>query len=281
MGRYSKVHLNLTYPQKNHESRKRKKWLTWGREPPFYVVIPGRDPETLTPLGFYYLVFASYASATAYHNEVSRLHWIAQKYTPRSLQSPIPIPPGYIVDGEDIHAALQSYTLLPPSQKLVLQFIIPPLSRSIQATLDQGGYARLVNRTAESTAAVSFRVDGLEVPLSTLQKIIERDGQHRTVPWRLIPQGAISPLDDDPLHLNLEKEAKTEEEAETLKDRVEAQERNEAYMRRGDTRCIMLFEDMDEAARFVRVWQKRPFPLSKTHPLYGHVTAIVDAELLE
>ena len=252
----------------------------------FLLVIPGRDPDTLTPLGNYFLLFASYSSAIAYRNEASRLHWLARKFTPTSLTSPIPPPPGYVVDGEDIHAALQSYTLLPPSQKLVLNVMYPPFSSSIQKILDQGGYTRLVNRNVQSKNAVRFRVDGLQLPLHVVQKTIERDGRyHRPLPWRLIQQGAISALDDGAMTFTSEEEEYEEDEEEEEEEEDEVGKasdgrQNGVKIRRGETRCIIMFEDSDEARRFVRAWNKRPFPLSSKTSFRGRMMPLVDVELL-
>ncbi|KAI9787999.1 MAG: hypothetical protein M1816_007303 [Peltula sp. TS41687] len=272
----------------------------WRGEGEILEIIPGRDPETLTPLGFYFLLFASYSSAITYRNEALRLHRLAQKHTPRSLQSPIPPPPGYIVDGEDVYAALQSYTLLPPSQKLVLHVLDPPFTPAVQEILDQGGYARLVNRNARSKNAVCFRVDGLQLPLHVVQKTIERDGRlNRPLPWRLIQHGgAISVLEDDATMSfgGLEEEAvvvvgEEEEEGEEEEGAGgevgkgssadhHGREKNGTKIWPGQTRCIVMFEDSNEATRFVRAWNKRPFPLSKKSPFYGRIKPLVDVELL-
>src|SRR5438045_611006 len=79
------------------------------------TVIPGRDPETLEPRGHYFVLFSTDAAARAYRDRVIRLHRISKTWTPTSITSPLPPPPGYLKDGEDIHALMQAFTIIPSS----------------------------------------------------------------------------------------------------------------------------------------------------------------------
>ncbi|KAI9887632.1 MAG: hypothetical protein M1823_000496 [Watsoniomyces obsoletus] len=134
-------------------------------------VIPGRDPDTLAPLGFYYLLFKSARSARAYQTEVSRLHALALKQTPQTTEGPIAVPPGFKIDGEDIHQALQSYTLIPPSQSLVMKLASKPFSSSVQRIIDAGGYSKFTTLEAASSAhAVLLHIDGFQPRTKTLRK---------------------------------------------------------------------------------------------------------------
>ena len=230
---------------------------------------------------------------------MARLHLLAAKYTPRNLDSPIPPPPGYIVAGEDIHAALQSFTLIPATQRLVLKLIKPPFSSSVEQIIAQGGYARLAMRNIESPHAVSFHIDGFSPPQSAIETVIEQDGNtNRLLPWGLVRQGAICELDGliKPDRKTAAEEEDEEEEGYEDEDEGEQDEEEQVHLvanqrkgngnkqevkaSRGSASWIITFEDGDEAKRFVRAWHKRPFPFSKKSPMYGQPEPIVDAEIL-
>ncbi|KAI9817361.1 MAG: hypothetical protein M1832_004667 [Thelocarpon impressellum] len=247
----------------------------WKGEGDILKVIPGRDPNTLSPLGFYYILFSTPSSAHAYRDHVLRLHRLSRTYTPHSLQSPIAPPPGYLIDGEDVHTLLQSYNLVPPSQNLTLKTLTPPFSTTVQRLLRNGGYERLKMRNALTTDnTVLIHIDGgPHLTTRALQKVLDADGRHTRngMPWRLAGDGRpISKL-DAPL-----------EPDEDAPEVVPAPKRPAPVA----PRWLVEFADRDEASRFVRAWHKRPLPLTQG-PISQEVAqqqeedpGIVDAELV-
>ncbi|KAI9848229.1 MAG: hypothetical protein M1838_000617 [Thelocarpon superellum] len=224
----------------------------WKDEAKLLKVITGRDPQTLTPLGFYYLLFASPSSAKAYRDRVMYLHRIARTYTPQSLESPLPPPPGYMIDGEDAHALLHSYNLVPPSQNLVLRLLTPPFPRHLQQLIHHGGYSRVKMRNCGADHTVLLYVTGAQLRTWSIQRMIEEDGRNnRNALWRLA--GGTHGITE------MNSPVFNEPEAE------EGEEDDMAYPTsvRGQSRWLLEFEDRAEALRFVRAWHKRPFPLRR------------------
>ena len=79
------------------------------------LVIPGRDPETLAPLDFFFIVFAEKASALAYQDEALRLHTLAARHTIDVRKGYNPPSPERKMNVGDVNQISQSYTLVPPT----------------------------------------------------------------------------------------------------------------------------------------------------------------------
>lgn len=229
-------------------------------------VIPGRDPQTLSPLGFYYLVFSSASSAKTFRDHVMRLHLLARTHTPRSLNAPIPPPPGYLINGEDVYASLQTYALVPPSQTLALRPLHPPLSRSVQHLIDRGAYGRIVTGHDTNARTAMLHIEGGHHHFTTndIRKMIETDGKSagRNMRWKVAGSlhVAITEVDAPPA---------TAEDDETVTGLVvdgEVTAEEEAWQgkgRRWPVKWLIRFEDEAEARRFARRWHKRNMPGSE------------------
>jgi hypothetical protein len=91
-------------------------------------VIPGRNLATLEQENYYYLVFSSPLSAFVYQGHATRISRLAAEQTPDSLHTALAPTPGYMLNGIDVYAAIQAYTLTSSTQTLNLRQLKPPLS---------------------------------------------------------------------------------------------------------------------------------------------------------
>jgi hypothetical protein len=216
-------------------------------------VIPGRDPQTLENLGHYFILFSSDAAALAYRDQVNRLHSISKQYT----SSSIPVPQGYIKDGEDIHALLKAFTLVPVSQqKPSMTMLAKPFRPSIARMVTAGALPVLAEQQSKSDALVLLALDRGHVSSFDLEFIIGKDGRARNRMWNLWGGSrrgvAIHKLGSARAAEIERKEAKLS--AEEIGTPISKQ------MRRPPSRFIVAFQDMQEARRFVRSWHRRHLP---------------------
>ncbi|KAI9832716.1 MAG: hypothetical protein M1826_001274 [Phylliscum demangeonii] len=273
----------------------------WQSQGDILQIISGRDPDSLLPLGFYFLLFSSYDSAQAYRSHAAHLHALARKYTPRTFDSPLPPPPGYTVavdeDGaeagreQDVHAALQAYTLMPPSQTLTLKVVHPPFTPAIQQVLAQGGYAAMQTRARRSSSSssssspsppclVRFHLDGIQLPLSWVRTALEQDGKtNRIFPWKFGPGNDWIGWIDEHSRSDTD-EGREDKDAQGLSQQPGRHAPARFLPPRSTDRWIISFQDRAEARRFVRVWHMRPFPLSPALEEDGEVPPVVYAECL-
>ncbi|KAI1495642.1 hypothetical protein F5X99DRAFT_114644 [Biscogniauxia marginata] len=168
-------------------------------------VIQARDPDTLEPLGHYFILFNHPSAARAYKEEVERLWRLGKKYIPgghhkKDSEMRQPVPPGLVTDrGEDVASLIRSFTLILPSQRhhLILgneqqeeKSSSSDGSGSAAAwraeQLDQGGsFVDRLARRAGSRFLVLVAIDGGRISLETLRRTIEDDGVDRNLPWRV------------------------------------------------------------------------------------------------
>nr|POE78676.1 hypothetical protein CFP56_62927 [Quercus suber] len=150
----------------------------------FLKVVPGRDLATLEQQNFYYLLFANQMAAFSYQGHVSRLSALVGKNTPSSVLSPAPVPRGYrLSDGTDLYAALQSYSLTPPSQPISLRQLKPPLSPLLESILQHQGYHTYVHHPNKLPYEVRLTMDGPQLHLSTIQFILHETALARSLGW--------------------------------------------------------------------------------------------------
>ncbi|KAK8192749.1 hypothetical protein M8818_007921 [Zalaria obscura] len=266
-------------------------------------VIPGRNTTTLERENHYFLLFKSAISAFTYQGHVSRLHNLARAHAPSSLLSAIPPPPGLEIDGEDVHAAMESYALLPPSQNISIRQLRPPLSPLVQQLIRHRGYPHVVNRPDRSPAEVLLRLEGPSLTLSELQDAFRKSEEDRMLPWTRQTMGGlqiakwevkskpVSPLSDEALdegpsseepQLNEEsKEPETvtytafqsdAEQKARLEEAENARKRSPAF--------ILGFQDLAEAESFARYWHRRPVELEDFSFDMGDSAPIANAEVL-
>ena len=223
------------------------------RHPPDEVpVIPARDPSTLEQSGHYFILFRNPAHARTYQNHVIRLHQMARTYTPTSIESPIPLQPGVIIDGEDASTLLQDYALCPPSQRLQLKAMFQTYSPGLKSLLDLGGYPQLVEGKDQTRRSVLFWLDGPQLTASAIKHTIAADGREKGLAWDI----AVEAVDTSAVLANEHKEHKSEvlEEISELRPR-----------RRLPHRWIISFVDEGEARRFIRAWHRRPIPSAQSY----------------
>ncbi|KAI0482448.1 hypothetical protein GGR56DRAFT_670328 [Xylariaceae sp. FL0804] len=185
-------------------------------------VIQRRDTDTLEPLGSYFILFDRPEAATAYEHEVKRLWELGKEHVPGAHHGRRPnhsdaslvTPPGLrVVGGEDVGAALRSYTLVPPSLPRHLFDPSPQSSRQQQqqqqqqqrqrgggprawaAELDGGGtLVERLRRRCGSRHLVLVGVEGGRLAPAALRSAIDDDSRDRNLPWRLAGTGLDSIL---------------------------------------------------------------------------------------
>lgn len=189
-------------------------------------------------------------------NKLTRLHRISQIHTPSSITSPLPPPPGYLKDGEDLHALMQSFTLIPSSQHHVsIRMLKKPFRPAMQRMIAAGGYPTIVARQSKSEGLVLLSLDKGHVGIYDLRAAIGRDGKERNLQWSLLPgKDDIVKLDGGKA---VAEDGEVGTELEVLQD-VEEKQRK----RWQPPRFILSFKDSHEARRFVRAWHRRHFPLA-------------------
>ncbi|KAL7628896.1 hypothetical protein AAE478_000412 [Parahypoxylon ruwenzoriense] len=164
-------------------------------------VVPARDPDTLRPLGHYFVLFDTPHAAVAYRDDVERLWRLGKTHVPgahhgRRAENRTRIPMPLInVDRdrqgeEDIASAIRFFTLIPPSQRYHLELSTRHSPEQL-SDLDLGGdspdssfYDRLAARVG-SEHLVVVTVDGGRMSVDTLRQAIEEDGADRNLPWRV------------------------------------------------------------------------------------------------
>lgn len=222
-------------------------------------MIPARDPRTLEQAGYYFILFPNPAYARTYQSHVLHLHRVARTHTPTSIESPLPLQPGVIVEGEDAYALLQDYALCSPSQRLQLRLMYPSYTPGTKAVLQGQGYPQLVDGEDKTGRSVLFRVDGQQVTTPVIRTTIAADGRQRGLAWNF----AIEKLDTS--QVGPEDHASSEHDGS-------AELRPQRHVA---PRWILSFEDENEARRFIRNWHRRIFHLARGN---GH--RLVHAEFL-
>lgn len=239
-------------------------------------VIPGRDPQTLEHLGYYYILFSSNAAARAYQDEVVRRHILANKHTPSAIDSPLAPPPGFIKDGEDLHAVIESFTLIPASRPSInIRRVKKPYPPATMRIISEGGVPALVARQKECQNLVLLHISNgsgyTYVSEVDVRRWLSVDAKRRGLSWGLI-NGA-----NNVVRLAGREEGDEDEDALTLREKE-----HKAYRerRRLPPRFILSFEEADEAKRFVREWHRRHFTVDTRQAGEGEPPLMIDAELL-
>ncbi|KAJ9645861.1 hypothetical protein H2199_002904 [Coniosporium tulheliwenetii] len=226
----------------------------WAGEGDILKVIPHRDPDTLERTNRYTLLFSTPASAHAF-----------QEY--------------------DIHALLQAFALVPPSQTLDLRMIPEPYPAPLRRLIEDGGVDRTVpwaegqehrvllhcegTSNAPTTQAIREGVGwALKGPNGGIVKV-EREGKVRERPRRR-GRDAAGGRDEgrvkDALSVLEEGWEKEEQTLEATRPQYIA------------TRWLVSFETETEAKRFARTWHRRPLPGLKGFYGFGEPPPLAMAE---
>ena len=213
------------------------------------TVIPVRDRITLETAGGYFILFPNPAYARTYQAHVLRLHRIAKTHTPTSIESPLPLQPGVVIEGEDAYTLIQDYSLCPPSQRIQLKILNPSHSASIKQMLDQRGYRPLLEETLKTGRSVLFSVDRQRWPTSVIRDAIAADGRDRGLAWDISIDKLGTPTAAD----GFDDSATSE-----IGQLIELGARRHAL-----SRWLISFPTENEARRFIRVWHRRLFPTAQ------------------
>ena len=224
-------------------------------------VIPGRDPNTLEALGYYFILFKTASGARAYLERAHTLHKLVKQYTPENLHSVMVPPPGYIIDGEDVYEVIQMFSLVGASQNLALRILHAPYSPVIRKLFEEGGDGRIVESQVKNETLVSFHVEGLRLREEDIRRAIFEDGQDRQLGWGLAEYNAV-------LGIN----SPSSEE----RPRSGGRERQEQKLQR----WTIAFRHQAEAMRFVRAWHLMPYPPGRKPIVEEETTPLMHVEYL-
>lgn len=216
------------------------------------LVIPGRDPKTLEQAEYYFILFPNPAYARTYQSHLVRLHRAARTYIPTSIEAPLPVRKGAIIEGEDVRAMLQDYALCPPSQRIQLRMVYPPYAAETRSVIQAGGYRQLVDGESKIGRSVLFWIDGHNLTTSMIKNTLAADGRDRGLAWEVWIDKVNTP------HLPAD-----EEQEEDFHDRDYDAGVDIGFARHAPTRWILSFSDEAEARRFRRTWHRQPFPVGK------------------
>ncbi|KAI1394106.1 uncharacterized protein F4822DRAFT_387083 [Hypoxylon trugodes] len=242
-------------------------------------VVPARDPDTLQPLGHYFILFDSHDAAVAYRDEVERLWELGKaRLAERDVYNGErekdmrgrAVERRPLVRGdEDVDVALKSFTLVPPSQRYHLE--LSSGRGNMVDDLDSGGgsFVDQLAARAGSRHLVLVTVDGGRISVDTLRQAIEEDGVERNLPWRVTDlENGILPFGKSVLKKHdrtfeqslLDQTGQAVGETNVDENREGAEVVDDKKYRRYP-RFIIPFEDAAEAQRFVRGWHRRQFKL--------------------
>ncbi|KAI1093621.1 hypothetical protein F5B19DRAFT_113746 [Rostrohypoxylon terebratum] len=224
-------------------------------------VIQARDPDTLRPLGRYFILFDSPEAALAYQDEADRLWSLARQHAhssaPGKRWNKAPVPPGLWKDekGRDVATRIKGFTLAPSSLVCKLRVSNAANLEKI-VDLDIGGttFLDLLASRTGSRHLVLVTVDGGRIPVGMLRRAIEEDGMERNLPWRVTDlENGILPFGKSVLKMA---DRKALEEAAEEAGLGENDIIDDKMFRRYP-RFIVPFTDSAEAHRFVRGWHRR------------------------
>lgn len=235
------------------------------------AVIPGRDPQTLEPQGYYFILFSTDAAARAYRHQMIRLHNVLRTHNKDSIMPSVPPPPGFVREGDDIHAIMQAYTIIPASQRDVTARILTrPLRPAVQRLIKDGGYPETATRGSILENKVLFWLDKGFPTIQAIRLLLSKDQKERNLQWKLSGDSSeIIKLGESKAELSID-------EAESpLEDRPDPKNR-----RAQPSKWILAFQDSQEARRFVRSWHQRAIETLHYHSPDGEPSPRVSAELL-
>ena len=214
-----------------------------------------------------------------YKEEVERRHALSRMYRPHDISSPIPPPPGYLIEGEDVHALVEGFTLVPPRQKLLIMPIHEPFDDLVQSLVDHGGYkalqpgqqkqAQVGDRDhipEEPRTKVLVSVDGPVLPYIAIMEGIRLDGKSRGWHWNTIERHSVMKLDFTGWRGVVPGNYKTPG--------------NNAELLRRRNRWTVKFATESEAKRFARAWHCTRLPSKESIHDTGIEGPLVSAEVV-
>nr|OQO26583.1 hypothetical protein B0A51_06774 [Rachicladosporium sp. CCFEE 5018] len=261
-------------------------------------IIPGRNLRTLEANGLYVLKFSSPISAFAYQGHVTRIAKLVADQTPTSLFSGMPPQPSYILDGMDVRAAIEAYTLKPATQRLTLRQLKPPLSRAIAPQVRFGGHPALTQRPGKMSFGLRLTLDGPQLALRRIRHVIYESGRARALSWSggeemNVPISEwVAPIRYGELGSAIGESTKSESEGNGVVESEEAAEEEsehtseqykaaELKRRKPHPVFILGFHTEHAAQSFKRYWHRRPMEWEGDHAdEEGDLPPIANVELL-
>jgi len=243
------------------------------------AVIPARDRNTLEKLGYYFILCSTHAAARAFLDRTKAFHRLAKAQ--RIMEdSGVPIPPGYLRDGEDPVKLLEGFSLVPENGYVSMRVVLPPYNPTVIQLLKEGGPAARITKESKAGEMVVFSVDMGHINQYDLEEALKDDGRRRNLHWKLGREeaGNIVKLTYDD-HNDYSEESSAEPEEKTRGTREERVARMKDEQRR-PSRYVISFTDRNEARRFVREWHRRPFPVRRKRNPGDEPIPIVNAEIL-
>jgi hypothetical protein len=241
------------------------------------AVIPARDNNTLEKLGYYFILCSNDAAARAYLDRTNTLHKLAR--SAKVLEATgLPIPPGYLREGEDPEKVLQGFTIAPAYSKLSLRLLNRPYRPSMVRILKVGGPAAHLTKDSTPGEMVMFSVDMGHISQYDLMRALSDDGRRRNLHWKFGGKQAEQVVKLNYVH--------QEDNLGEPDEGIEESPDSEAYRARKKNgyrrpaRYVISFKDRNEARRFVREWHRRPFPVQGGHNPGDEPPPIVNAEIL-
>jgi hypothetical protein len=192
--------------------------------------------------------------------------------------SGIPIPPGYLQEGEDPTKVLQGFSLVPAYGKLSLRLLNRPYRPSVVQMLKEGGPAARIIKESKAGEIVMFSVDIGHINKYDLQDVLRDDGKRRNLHWKFGRE-----REDDIVRLDYDHQddnvGEPDQGLEQSMDSESYRARKKNGWRR-PARYVISLKDRNEARRFVREWHRRPFPVLQERNPGDEPTPIVNAEIL-
>jgi len=228
-------------------------------------VIPGRDPDGLQQLGHYFLVFSTVGAASAYHDQIIRLHTLARNKTPTPGR-PVALPPrGYVKDGEDIEAMVKAFTLVPSSQKdPAIRLLKKPVQPAVQDLVNHGGHKVVDVQLPKSKGKVLLSLYG-DLNAADIRTAILNDGRERNLEWNLWDHDGIVQIG-----------AAKAEQLDLAQHDDPLQDKKTVPL----AKFIVTLKDITEARSFIRSWHRRPFPRQQEQSEPDGLPPLVNVELL-
>jgi len=261
-------------------------------------VVPGRNLATLEQENFYYLLFSSPLSAFVYQGHATRIARLAAEQTPDSLHTALAPTPGYMVNGMDVYAAIQAYTLTPSTQTLNLRQLKPPVSPLVASIVKNGGYSAILKRPDRMPYEVRLTLEGPQLPLSRIRYIIYESGRDRALGWsggdeanikitRYEPKRPATPTSENEDSKSVARHPTEQSQLswDMSKSRVSPSGSdvgdNAQRRRTANPVYILGFHTEHAAQSFIRYWHRKPMDWgSKRTDSEDDLAPIANAELL-
>ena len=243
----------------------------------YVIVIPGRDSNTLEPLGYYFILFSSDAAARAYLDHTIRLHTLARTHSGSLGVSALLTAPGLLKDGEGLKDVLRGFSLVPGYSRLSLRLINRPYSPFIVRMLNEGGPAAVAGLQRNAEDMVLFSLDTGQLSHNDVAAALSDDGRRRNMHWKLAGGK------EDIVRLSNGQDMDDKMPGDVWDRALPYDETSRPPERRPvrmPSRYIISFKDGHEARRFVREWHRRPFPVQRERNHGNEPPAIVNAEIL-